>query len=99
MTENVELQDRVLTEEDFLLLKNIRNNFLSSTDKYMLLTDIPNTLKNKIITYRDTIRNIDTKFGTEWKKMSDVNWPQVPEELITKIDVPFVPPEGSNIEV
>ena len=78
MTENVELQDRVLTEEDFLLLKNIRNNFLSSTDKYMLLTDIPNTLKNKIITYRDTIRNIDTKFGSFGKTLGvtlmDLDW-------------------------
>ena len=100
MTENTNIsEDRDLTQEDFDLLKNVRNNFLTSTDKYMLMSDLPESLKNKIISYRNTIRNIDSKFGTEWVKESHVQWPTPPTELITKITVPFVPPEGSNIEV
>jgi len=100
MTDNTVIpQDRNLTEEDFAQLKRVRNNFLTSTDSYMLMNDLPDSLLEKITSYRNTIRNIDSKFGTEWVKESDIEWPDIPTELITKHTVPFVPPPGSTVEV
>ena len=99
MTDTVVNNDRILTEEDFNQLKLVRNNMLSATDKYMLLGDLPESLLAKITEFRDTIRNINIKFGTEWVKESDVSWPELPKELMPKTSVPFVPPPGSNTEV
>jgi len=97
MTEEVINVDRDLTSEDFNLLKNVRNSFLSMTDKYMLLDDLPQTIVNKLIVFRDTVRNIDKKFGTEWTKESHIQWPEVPTELMPRAPEIFEPPPGMII--
>lgn len=99
MTDTVVNNDRILTEDDFSQLKRARNNMLSSTDKYMLISDLPEPLLVKITEFRDAIRNIDTKFGTEWVMESDISWPAFPQEFMSKTTVPFVPPPGSDTEV
>lgn len=94
MTEEAVNVDRDLTSEDFAILKSVRNNFLSITDNYMLIDDLPQTIIDKLTVYRDTVRNINAKFGTEWTKESHVQWPEVPVELIPKAPEPFIPPPG-----
>lgn len=94
-------EDRDLTSEDFELLKSVRNNFLSMTDMYMLIDDLPQSIIDKVTAFRSTVRNIDTKFGTEWTKESHVQWPEIPTELIPKVPESFIPPPGmfaSNVE-
>lgn len=91
--ENVN-EDPDLTSEDFALLKVVRNNFLTTSDKYMLINDLPQSIIDKLTVYRDTIRNIDSKFGIEWTKASHVQWPEVPTELIPKAPESFEPPPG-----
>lgn len=94
MTEETVNVDRDLTSDDFELLKKVRNNFLTMTDMYMLLGDLPQSIIDKVSAFRDMIRNIDSKFGTEWTKESHVQWPEVPTELIPKTPEPFEPPPG-----
>jgi hypothetical protein len=94
MTEEIVNNDRDLTSDDFDILKNVRNSFLSKTDMYMLIEDLPQSIIDKLTVFRDTIRNIDTKFGTEWTKESHVQWPEVPAELMPVTPEPFEPPPG-----
>ena len=63
-------------------LRTARNSFLVSTDKYLLLTDLPQSLKDEVIAYRNELRNISDKFGNEWKTVHDVEWPQVPSFIL-----------------
>jgi hypothetical protein len=94
MTEETVVVDRDLTSDDFEVLKKVRNSFLSMTDMYMLLDDLPQSIIDKVTAFRNTVRNMDTKFGTEWTKESHVQWPEVPTELIPKVPEPFIPPPG-----
>ena len=64
------------------LLKQVRNNFLSQTDKYLLIPDLPVNILNDIKAYREEMRNITSKFGTEWLTEDDVNWPEFPAKLM-----------------
>lgn len=91
--ENINV-DRDLTSDDFNILKNVRNQFLAKTDMYMLIDDLPQSIIDKLTTFRDTIRNIDAKFGTEWTKESHIQWPEVPAELMPVTPEPFEPPPG-----
>lgn len=97
MSEEIVNEDRDLTEDDFNQLKIARNNFLSMTDKYMLIDDLPVSISDKLVAFRDAVRNIDTKFGTEWTKVSHVQWPELPTELIPKAPELFEPPPGMVI--
>lgn len=94
MSDEIINEDRLLTNEDFEQLKVVRNNFLSSTDKYMLIEDLPQSIIVKITQFRDTVRNINTKFGTEWTRESHVQWPEAPTELMPRVLEPFDPPPG-----
>lgn len=71
-----------LTTDDFNQLRKVRNNFLTMTDKYLLIPDLPDVVRNKVIAYRTELRDISSKFGTEWVEEQDVNWPEIPKELI-----------------
>jgi hypothetical protein len=62
-----------------------------------LIEDLPQSIINKLTAFRDTVRNIDSKFGTEWTKESHVQWPEAPTELVPKAPEPFDPPEGMVI--
>jgi len=99
MTEETVSADRDLTDADFEILKGARKDFLARTDMYMLIDDLPQTIVDKLTAYRDAVRNINTKFGTEWTKESHVQWPEVPRELIPKVSEPFEPPPGMPPEV
>lgn len=71
-----------LTADNFKQLRKARNNFLTMTDKYLLIPDLPDIVRNKVIAYRAELRDISSKFGTEWTDEEHVNWPEVPRELI-----------------
>lgn len=71
-----------LTEVDFQQLTIMRNQFLSSTDKIMLVPDLPEDIKNELKAYRTAMRNITSKFGTEWTEPEHVNWPEYPKKLM-----------------
>ena len=71
-------------------VKFVRNQLLSNTDKYMLIPDLPQSIKNDVVAYRTALRNITDKVGTEWKTVFDVQWPEFPSKLIRK---PVVPPQ------
>lgn len=70
-----------LTSDDFNQLRAARNNFLTMTDRYLLIPDLPAAVKNKVLAYRTELRNITSKFGTEWTEDHHVNWPEFPKEL------------------
>lgn len=70
-----------LTEADFQQLIATRNQFLSNTDKLMLVPDLPEDIRNDLKAYRTAMRNITTKFGTEWTEPEHVNWPEYPKKL------------------
>lgn len=80
-------QDFSIKLED---VKTVRNQLLLSSDKYMLLPDLPQDIVAELLTYRTALRNITSKVGTEWKTVFDVQWPELPEKLIIK---PVAPPE------
>lgn len=82
-----------LTEEDFAVLRQTRNNFLSSTDKILLIPDLPEDIKAEVIEYRRVMRDITTKFGTEWTEPEHVNWPEYPKKLMVQA---ILPPEGTT---
>lgn len=64
------------------VIRNIRNDMLKQTDKYMLVPDLPEDIKAELITLRNTLRNITSKVGTEWKTIYDIQWPTFPQKLI-----------------
>jgi hypothetical protein len=66
-------------------LRNVRNNFLSATDKYLIIPDLPQSLKDELIAYRNELRNITDKFGNEWKTVHDVEWPPIPSFIQTEM--------------
>jgi hypothetical protein len=74
--------------------KKVRNNMITSTDKYMLLPDLPQNLKDEIVSYRQQLRDITKKVGTEWKTVHDINWPTPPS--FTLPEVPNVIPMPEN---
>jgi hypothetical protein len=63
-------------------LRQVRNNFLTATDKYLILPDLPQSLQDELIAYRNELRNITSKFGKEWQTIHDVEWPQVPSFIL-----------------
>ena len=63
-------------------LRGVRNSFLSATDKYLIIPDLPQSLKDEVIAYRNELRNITDKFGNEWKTVHDVAWPQIPSFIL-----------------
>jgi hypothetical protein len=71
-------------------VKIVRNQLLAATDKYMLIPDLPQTIKDDVLAYRATLRDITTKVGTEWHTVFDVQWPEFPSKLIMK---PVIPPQ------
>lgn len=71
-----------LTEADFQQLIATRNQFLSTTDKMMLVPDLPEDIRNDLKAYRTAMRNITSKFGTEWTEPEHVNWPEYPKKLL-----------------
>lgn len=77
-----------LTEQDFEVLRNARNNFLSSTDKYMWIPDLPEDIKTEILEYRQVMRDITDKFGTEWTEPEHVNWPEYPSKIRESVATP-----------
>ena len=73
-------------------LKEVRDNLLRDTDKYMLIPDLPADIKADITAYRQQLRDITTKVGTEWNTVYDIQWPEFPEKLIIK---PIQPPPAA----
>lgn len=71
-------------------LKQVRNEMLRQTDKYMFIPDLPADIKTDITVYRQKLRDITTKVGTEWNTVYDVQWPDFPQKLIMS---PIQPPE------
>lgn len=76
---------------DIQQIRNVRNDMLKQTDKYMLVADLPQDIKTQLITLRNTLRNITSKVGTDWKTVHDIEWPAFPEKLVvTQLTPPQV---------
>lgn len=67
---------------DIQQIRNVRNDLLKQTDKYMLIPDLPQDIKTELLTLRNTLRTITSKVGTEWQTVYDIQWPAFPEKLI-----------------
>lgn len=65
-------------------LRAVRNNFLSQTDKYMMIPDLPDDIKQELLVYRAALRDATSKVGTEWKTIHDVEWPEFPNKLLPR---------------
>jgi hypothetical protein len=76
---------KIIDDEFKEFLKKVRNNMLSETDKYLLIPDLPEDILNDIKSYREQLRNITTKFGTEWQTEDDINWPEFPKKLMLAV--------------
>ena len=55
----------------------------------MLIPDLPADIKADITAYRQQLRDITAKVGTEWNTVYDIQWPEFPEKLVIK---PIQPP-------
>lgn len=62
-------------------VRNERNRLLSITDNFMNLPDLPESIKDELIQYRQQLRDITDKVGTEWKTVYDVEFPPPPASL------------------
>lgn len=75
-----------LHKQDFSInldqLRAVRNSMLAQTDKYMMIPDLPDNIKQKVLAYRQALRAAPAKVGKEWKTIHDVAWPEFPQELI-----------------
>lgn len=67
---------------DLDLLRKQRNELLNFTDAFMVVPDLEQSIKTKMLTYRENLRDMTTKAtnGT-WLTKYDVVWPEFPEEL------------------
>lgn len=72
-----------LTEADFNELRQRRNYFLSLTDPLMMLPDLPTDIKNDIKEYRTKLRDMSSKFGTEWTEPEHIDFPEYPNKLLS----------------
>jgi hypothetical protein len=70
-------------------LKHVRNNMLSQTDKYLLIPDLPQDILDEIKAHREELRNITSKFGTEWQTEDDIKWPEFPKKLSISVADPL----------
>lgn len=61
---------------------NTRNQMLASTDKYMLIPDLPNDIQDELVVYRQKLRDITSKLGNEWNTIHDIDWPEFPKKLL-----------------
>jgi hypothetical protein len=75
---------RPIDDEMKNILRNARNSLLSETDMYLLIPDLPEDILNDVKAYREELRNISSKFGTEWTTEDDIKWPEVPQKLVSR---------------
>ena len=77
------LADRVPSPSDeylFSKLRAIRNSSLQETDKYMIVDfPITDTLRSKILEYRQCLRDITEQPGAPWDGGGELTpWPKLP---------------------
>lgn len=77
-------------------LTHVRNQLLSNTDKYMLIPDLPDDIRNELIVYRQTLRDATSKVGNEWNTIHDIEWPEFPQKLLPQF-IKF-PEVDSNVD-
>lgn len=75
-----------LYEEDWSINLDVfidgRNQLLAKTDKFMLIPDLPDDIRNDLINYRQLLRDITSKVNNEWLTIHDIEWPEFPQKLL-----------------
>ena len=59
------------------IIRQERNARITATDKFMFAPDIPDSLKNDLLAYRQALRDITSGLDADATVMT-VNWPTIP---------------------